>query len=362
MIIPTQRTAETARSALPRSSASPRRDAAAVEALVTAHLPLVGHVVREVAMRLPAHVDTGDLAGAGAGGLLQAARGYDEETGVPFARYASTRIRGAVLDELRVMDLVSRGARSRGREMHGIEDSLTATLGRRPSRDELAGALGVGVAEVDRRRAESGITVSSLDAPLGGAGDGGDALTRTWAEGLADDRPGPEELLLRAERMRVMGASVAALPERLRRVVVGTFLEQRPLSEVAEELGVTESRVSQLRTEALGLLRSAMESVLEPQPVAERPAGVAARRREAFYADVALHAAAAGVGSAGRRAEAREELASRAATAPAVSARAAATAAVATAAAATAAAAAVPAQRSAVRPAPWAPVRQAQPA
>ena len=347
-MIPTQRTAETVRSAPPRSSASPRRDAAAVEALVTAHLPLVGHVVREVAMRLPAHVDTGDLAGAGAGGLLQAARGYDEATGVPFARYASTRIRGAVLDELRVMDLVSRGARSRGREMHGIEDSLTATLGRRPSREELAGALGVGVAEVDRRRAESGVTVSSLDAPLGGAGDGGDALVRTWAEGLADDRPGPEELALRAERMRVMGASVAALPERLRRVVVGTFLEQRPLSEVAEELGVTESRVSQLRTEALGLLRAAMDSVLEPQSAAERPTGVAARRREAFYADVALHAAAAGVGSAARSAEAREQLAIR--TAPAV------------AQAAPISAVAVPAQRSATRPAPWAPARQAQPA
>jgi len=341
-MIPTQRTAETApgaprggrpATARPRAT-TPRRDAAAVEALVTAHLPLVGHVVREVAMRLPAHVDNADLAGAGSAGLLQAARGYDESTGVPFARYASTRIRGAVLDELRVMDLVSRGARSRGREMHGIEDSLTATLGRRPTREELAGALGVGVTEVDRRRAESGVTVSSLDAPLGGSGDG-DALARTWAEGLADERPGPEELALRAERMRVMGASVSALPERLRRVVVGTFLEQRPLSEVAEELGVTESRVSQLRTEALGLLRAAMDAVMEPRPTAERPVGVAARRREAFYADVALHAAAAGVGSAVRCADAREELAARAA---------------------------VPAPRQGVRPAPWAPARQAQPA
>ncbi|WP_298802770.1 sigma-70 family RNA polymerase sigma factor [uncultured Pseudokineococcus sp.] len=358
-MIPTQRTAEpaaprTARAATAPRSASPRtsrRDAAAVEALVTAHLPLVGHVVREVAMRLPAHVDSGDLAGAGAAGLLQAARGYDEETGVPFTRYASTRIRGAVLDELRVMDLVSRGVRSRGREMHGVEDSLTATLGRRPTREELAGAMGVGTAEVDRRRAESGVTVSSLDAPVAGSGDGGEALARTWAEGLADERPGPEELALRAERMRVMGAGVAALPERLRRVVVGTFLEQRPLAEVAEELGVTESRVSQLRTEALGLLRAGMEAVLEPQRPAEAPVGVAARRREAFYADVALHAAAAGVGSAARSAQAREELASRAA-APARTAASA---------AAVAAAAAVPAQRQAVRPAPWV-TRQALPA
>ncbi len=307
VMIPTQRVAPPTAT----TPSTPRRDAAAVEALVTAHLPLVGHVVREVAMRLPSHVDAGDLAGAGAAGLLQAARGYDETTGVPFGRYASTRIRGAVLDELRAMDLVSRGARSRGREMHGVEDSLTATLGRRPSREELAGALGVDVSEVDRRRQESAVTVSSLDAPVAGSA-GEEALTRTWAEGLGDDRPGPEELALRAERMRVMGAAVSALPDRLRVVVVGSFLQQRPLAEVAAELGVTESRVSQLRTEALGLLRAAMESVLEPRPAAPAPTGVAARRREAFYADVALHAAAAGVGSAAAGASAREVLAARA--------------------------------------------------
>ncbi|MEJ5914253.1 sigma-70 family RNA polymerase sigma factor [Pseudokineococcus sp. 1T1Z-3] len=317
-MIPTQRTAApcgAAVSALPRSSS--RRDAAAVEALVTAHLPLVGHVVREVAMRLPSHVDATDLSGAGAAGLLQAARGYDEETGVPFARYASTRIRGAVLDELRSMDLMSRGVRSRGRELHVVEDGLTAALGRRPSRAELAAALGVDVAEVDRRRTESGVTVSSLDAPVTGGTGGEDALVRTWAEGLSDERPGPEELALRAERMTVLGASVAALPERLRAVVVATFLEQRPLCEVAEELGVTESRVSQLRTEALGLLRAAMDTVLEPRGPAPAPTGVAARRREAFYAEAALHAAAAGVGSRARSAQAREQLAARSGASPA---------------------------------------------
>ncbi|MEJ5944046.1 sigma-70 family RNA polymerase sigma factor [Pseudokineococcus basanitobsidens] len=316
-MIPTQRTAAAPRGAVapvPKPQRSSRRDAAAVEALVTAHLPLVGHVVREVAMRLPAHVDTGDLVGAGSTGLLQAARGYDEATGVPFPRYASTRIRGAVLDELRGMDLMSRGVRSRGRELHVVEDGLTATLGRRPTRTELAGAMGVDIAEVDRRRAESGVTVSSLDAPLTGAGGGEDALVRTWAEGLSDDRPGPEELALRAERMRVLGASVAALPERLRVVVTATFLEQRPLVEVAADLGVTESRVSQMRTEALGLLRQAMDSVLEARPAPAAPTGgVAARRREAFYADVALHAAASGVGSRASGVAAREQLAARAA-------------------------------------------------
>lgn len=292
MKIPGQRTPDTSR----------------VEELVREHLPLVGHVVREMAMRLPAHVDNGDLSGAGTLGLLQAARAYDPSTGVPFGRYAATRIRGAVLDELRGLDMVSRGVRSRGREMNVAEDSLTAALGRRPSRQEIAEALGVDVAEVDRRRADSDVSVSSLDAPVGGAGE--EALARTWAEGLAEDRPGPEELALRAERLRVLGACLDALPERLRAVAVGSYLEQRPMAELAEELGVTESRISQLRTEALGMLREAMHSVLEPAlvPAPARPGGAVARRKEAFYAQVALHAAAAGVGSLASQATAREAL------------------------------------------------------
>ena len=100
--------------------------------------------------------------------------------------------------------------------------------------------------------------------------------------------------MLQAERMRYLAAAVSALPERLRAVVEGSFLQQRPLAELAEELGVTESRISQLRTEALALLRDGVLTHLDPAQVTVpvRPEGVAARRRIAYFAQVAAFAAA----------------------------------------------------------------------
>jgi RNA polymerase sigma factor for flagellar operon FliA len=97
----------------------------------------------------------------------------------------------------------------------------------------------------------------------------------------------PESLVVERERRAYLLAAVDALPERLQAVVRGTFFEDRPIREVAEELGVTESRVSQLRTEALGLLRDGLNTHLDPELVAARPDGVVARRRAAYYAEIA---------------------------------------------------------------------------
>lgn len=259
----------------------------ATEQLVRDHLPVVGYVVHEVAGRLPGHVDRDELVSAGMAGLVAAARAYDPATGVPFARYANTRIKGAVLDELRSMDWSSRGARRRSRELGRTEDDLQARLGRTPTTSELATELQVEVAELDRRRGERERALLSLDAFDGAV-----------AESLpATATPDPEQHALAVERMGYLRASLDALPERLRAIVVGTFLEQRPMAEIAAELGVTESRVSQLRTEALGLLRDAMNSQLDPQrlPAAGSLGPTVTRRREALYAQVAANALAGGV-------------------------------------------------------------------
>ena len=256
------------------------------EVLVREHLQVVGYVVREMLGRLPAHVCRDDLAGAGMVGLTQAAAAYDPESGVPFARYASTRIRGALLDELRSMDWVSRGARSRGREVTRAEDELTTRLGRRPTDAEVAAAVGVAESEVDRRRADADRVVLSMDAADGAAGIE-----------VADTDATPEERLLHSEQLGYLRAAMAALPERHRAVATGFYLEQRPMVELASELGVTESRISQLRSEAMALLRDGMNSQLDPHlvPSPRRPDGAVARRREAFYAQVAAQAATAGV-------------------------------------------------------------------
>ena len=256
--------------------------------LVVENMPLVGYHVNAMLGRVPSYVSRSDLVSAGALALVRAARGYDETTGVPFARYASLRIKGALIDELRGMDWVSRGARRRARQVTEVADQLTASLGRAPHRDELASAMGVGVEEIDTARSDAEVRVLSIDGF-----DGSIADTVVSAD------ISPEDSLLANERLTFLRAGVSSLPERLRYDVEELFFHDRPVSELADELGVTQSRISQLRTEALALLKDGMNASLDPAlvPAASRPDGVAERRRQAYFAEVAARAAAgAGAG------------------------------------------------------------------
>jgi RNA polymerase sigma factor FliA len=258
-----------------------RNSPQAVDALVTANLPLVGYHVSELLGRVPSYVSRDDLASAGSLALVLAAQAYDADTGVPFARYAALRIRGALLDELRSMDWVSRGARQRARRVSTAADELTSKLGRTPTREELAASLGTGVAEVDAARGDAERRILSIEA-----------FDSAIADTVSEPGMGPEENLLVNEKMQHLHAAVKALPERLRYVVEELFFHDRPVVELAEELGVTQSRISQLRTEALALMKDGINASLEPTlvPVAERPDGVAERRRKAYFDLVAQQA------------------------------------------------------------------------
>ena len=248
--------------------------------LVRSHLPLVGHLVRELLSRVPAHISREDLLSAGMAALATAAQSFDPERGIPFGAFAANRVRGALLDELRSLDWASRSVRCRSRRIDEAEQRLTAALGRTPTRQELAEALGMGVQELvsaddDVQRA----MVLSLQGFAAGT-----------AEDLVRDRAaGPEDLILHRERIGYLHDAIAALPERLRAVVTAYFFDERPMAEIAAELGVTESRVSQLRAEALGLLRDGLTMHLDPELVAgqAKPAGCVARRRESYYSAIA---------------------------------------------------------------------------
>lgn len=260
-----------------------------IEALVVENLPLVGYQVTETLHKLPPTVAREDLESAGRLALVLAARAYDPSTGVPFARYAALRIRGALIDELRSMDWASRGARRRARELAGAEDRLAASLGRTPTREELAAVLGTDVETVDAARRDAERRVLSLDV----FHDAGLDVSALGTAPGTQDAPTPEEHVLVTERLQWLRAAVVTLPARSRAVVEALYLQDRGVQDLADELGVTPSRVSQLRTEALTLLRDGMNAALDPDLVtpAARPDGVAERRRQAYFAAVASRAA-----------------------------------------------------------------------
>ncbi|MFN8195731.1 MAG: sigma-70 family RNA polymerase sigma factor [Nocardioidaceae bacterium] len=257
-----------------------RHDAAAVEKLITDNIPLVGHLVRETLSRVPSHVNRDDLVSAGLTALVQAGQAYDPARGVPFSRYAATRIRGALLDELRSVDWASRSVRRRARDLDETRARLATTLGRTATNAEVASALGVPLDEVVANDSDvARASVLSLQAAREGALD----------DLLVSNEPDPSAQILHREQLGYMLAAVDELPERLRLVVREYFLNERPMAEIAAELGVTESRVSQLRAEAMVLLRDAVNRAFDPDQVAAhaRPGGAADRRRECYFANVA---------------------------------------------------------------------------
>jgi RNA polymerase sigma factor FliA len=245
------------------------------EDTVRKHMPLVGHLVREMLARVPAHVSRDDLLSAGYTALVAAARTFDEERGVPFPRFAAARIRGALLDELRGLDWASRSVRQKARRTDSARQALTAELGRIPTVAEVADRLGCRVEDIES--ADDDVHRAVLFSLQGFAATTVDEL-------VTEPGAGPEELLLRRERLGYLRHAVDVLPERLRAVIIGCFFEERPMADIAAELGVTDSRVSQLRSEALGLLRDGLNAHLDPA-LAATPVrdGCVARRRAAYY-------------------------------------------------------------------------------
>lgn len=263
-------------------STSPRRTPEQVDALVRENLPLVGYLVREALLRVPAHVSRDDLASAGMYALTVAAQRYDDSRGIPFSGYVTTRIRGAIMDELRGVDWASRSVRRRTRELDDTRAKLGNQLERTPTDAEVAQALGVGIEDIASNQLDvSRAVVACLHV-----------VQEAGAEAaLPSGGPTPHEVLEHRERVGYLQDAVEKLPGRLRVVVEGYFFGERPMNEIAEELQVSESRVSQMRAEALALLKGALNNALDPHlaQVHPKPAGVAARRRDAYFAEVASH-------------------------------------------------------------------------
>jgi len=240
--------------------------------LIEENLPLVGYLAAETHARAT-QVPREELAGVGALALVTAADAFDPTLGVPFGAYARRRILGAFADEMRAMDWASRGIRKRIKETVAVRDTLTAALGRTATVGEIATAMGTSETEVAEALADAARTVTTLD-------DAG-------APDVAADIPLPEESALLAERREVLEYAVRALPERMRSIIEAVYVHERPVKEVAEELGVSHSAVSQQRSEAVRLLRDALERYFGDDDAPATTSRVSASAREAFFGRIA---------------------------------------------------------------------------
>jgi RNA polymerase sigma factor FliA len=257
--------------------------------LIEEHLPLVNHVVFQVAVHFPRHVDRDELVRAGALGLVEAAKRYDEARGVPFNRFAAQRIRGAIIDAVRSADWAPRSVRTLARRLDQVEQRLAGQLGRVPSLGETAEALGMTRDELDQLRDKLFRSVVLAFEHLVGDTDD-EELTLIDVLADPDDLEPSQELEVR-ELHAYLRDAIALLPERHRMIVLGYFIEEKTSEELARFLGVTESRVSQMRTEALGMLKQGIEAQYVAPEHRVDPDGLVARRR-ASYADAIGRASA----------------------------------------------------------------------
>jgi RNA polymerase sigma factor for flagellar operon FliA len=227
------------------------------ETMITSHLPLVRYLVNRFAAQLPAHLDPQDLASAAVIGLIHAADRFDPGRGVQFKTFAEQHIRGAILDELRASDSLSRTMRDKckmvEREMHRQEHQL----GRNPSGQEMAAALQISMDDyhcmLDEIHEYSFISIDdSWDD------DEGHALSLSDILG-DDENKGPQHQVMAAQVAQAMGGAIESLPEKERLAVTLYYYEELNLKEIGAVLGLTESRICQILSQAMVRLKGKLK-------------------------------------------------------------------------------------------------------
>ncbi len=238
-------------------------DERARERLVVAYSPLVKYVAGRMSSGLPAHVEEADLISYGLTGLISAIERFDLSREIKFETYAITRIRGAIIDELRTLDWVPRSVRSRARDIERANMKLEAKFQRAPTDEEMAAELEMNTTEFhDALLQISHSTIVALDELWNVSDSSGDQVS--LLDTLPDrDAPDPQALVDQGELRDRIADAIAALPEREKLVIALYYYENLTLREIGEVLGVTESRVSQLHTKAVLRLRSKLGPELD---------------------------------------------------------------------------------------------------
>ena len=230
-------------------------DVDARDALLRENLSLVHHVARQLARGLAADADIDELVSAGTMGLMSALEAFDLGRGLAFSTFAVPRIRGAILDELRRQDHVPRSVRRKTRSIAAAREMLTRTLGRSPDANEVAAELGVDAETLWRWQAD---VEGAVHVPLDRSATDRDGTSVSPAEFLGNGEELTDERLTREEEIALLREALLSLKDQERTVLSLYYFEELKAREIAEVMGVSESRISQIRSKALSQLRDAL--------------------------------------------------------------------------------------------------------
>lgn len=214
------------------------------EALIVHYLGLVRIIAGRMALNSPPQVEEDDLIGWGVLGLMDAVEKFDPDHTASFETYASTRIRGAIIDQIRSLDWAPRSLRQKARRMSEAAASLRAQLGRFPTEAELAAEMQMTDEELFRLRTEiHGAYVLSLDFTVSGDDEPEET---TLAQVTDGNNPSPEDSASKKEIEQQLADAIAALPENERRVITLYYYDELTLKEIGEALALSESRICQI--------------------------------------------------------------------------------------------------------------------
>jgi len=234
------------------------RDPALRDELITTYAPLVRFVVGRLGIPPSCMLDSDDLLSCGTIGLINAIDRFDPARGSRFESFATTRIRGAVIDHLRTLNWLPRTAMARIRQMEYAIANLEQRLGRPPREDEIAEEANISTSRYRQMLQEAGTIVLSLDAPLGPLAQE-EGLT-SLADLLEDEHsPEPDEQIEAKELMALLHVALNELPERERMLLALYYREELTMKEISKIMNVSESRVCQLHIQAILRLRNALD-------------------------------------------------------------------------------------------------------
>lgn len=227
------------------------------EQLIIEYAPLVKLVAGKLSMYLGYNVEFDDLVGYGVFGLIDAIDKFDYGKGVKFETYASLRIRGAILDQIRKMDWIPRTVRQKQKQLDNAYRKIEEQTGRFATDQEVADELGISIDELDEMQSETSVTnIISLDEYI----EQGDVRTEPRAD---KDYMQPEKVVEKSELKRLLMEVLETLTDKEKKVVTLYYYEELTLKEISRVLDVSESRVSQLHSKALIKMRQRLGANME---------------------------------------------------------------------------------------------------